>query len=269
MFPQALRTRCFFRSFSHRRATFCLVRPPPRMVKYRAYRKNRTRPRRESFSLPGLIGEEPVWKTVHFRSLAAMCSTTAPCARGCRRNVYQSLRRIRDEGEQWDPRVADVVADAMKNWAMQLGATHYIHWFIPLTGAGAGKHDSFIDGVRRANPSPAFSGKMLAKGESDASVLPFGRAARHLRGARLHRVGPNLPRLCAGHHAVHSHRLLRLHRRSAGPENPLAAQHSGAEPTGAARAARAGRHRNRLCTAHCRRGAGIFPCGQGPVRPPP
>ena len=47
--------------------------------------------------------------------------------------VYQSLRRIRDEGEQWDPRVADVVADAMKNWAMQLGATHYIHWFIPVS----------------------------------------------------------------------------------------------------------------------------------------
>ncbi len=98
--------------------------------------------------------------------------------------VYQSLRRIRDEGEQWDPRVADVVADAMKNWAMQLGATHYIHWFIPLTGAGAGKHDSFIDGVREGEPITRFSGKMLAKGESDASSFPSGglRATFEARG---------------------------------------------------------------------------------------
>ena len=97
--------------------------------------------------------------------------------------VYQSLRRIRDEGEQWDPRVADVVADAMKNWAMQLG-THYIHWFIPLTGAGAGKHDSFIDGVREGEPITRFSGKMLAKGESDASSFPSGglRATFEARG---------------------------------------------------------------------------------------
>ena len=98
--------------------------------------------------------------------------------------VYQSLRRIRDEGEQWDPRVADVVADAMKNWAMQLGATHYIHWFIPLTGAGAGKHDSFIDGVREGEPITRFSGKMLVKGESDASSFPSGglRATFEARG---------------------------------------------------------------------------------------
>ena len=98
--------------------------------------------------------------------------------------VYQSLRRISDEGEQWDPRVADVVADAMKNWAMQLGATHYIHWFIPLTGAGAGKHDSFIDGVREGEPITRFSGKMLVKGESDASSFPSGglRATFEARG---------------------------------------------------------------------------------------
>ena len=98
--------------------------------------------------------------------------------------VYQSLRRIRDEGEQWDPRVADVVADAIKNWAMQLGATHYIHWFIPLTGAGAGKHDSFIDGVREGEPITRFSGKMLVKGESDASSFPSGglRATFEARG---------------------------------------------------------------------------------------
>ena len=132
------------------------------------------------FSSPVLFREEPVWKTVHFRSLAAMCSTTAPCARGCRRKYINRCGASATRGEQWDPRVADVVADAMKNWAMQLGATHYIHWFIPLTGAGAGKHDSFIDGVREGEPITRFSGKMLVKGGKRRLVLPFGRAARHL-----------------------------------------------------------------------------------------
>ena len=61
-------------------------------------------------------------------------------------DVYESLRRIRDDGYPWDPKVADAVAHAMKDWAIELGATHYIHWFSPLTGVGSGKHDSFIDG---------------------------------------------------------------------------------------------------------------------------
>ena len=89
--------------------------------------------------------------------------------------VYQSLRRIRDEGEQWDPRVADVVADAMKNWAMQLGATHYIHWFIPLTGAGAGKHDSFIDGVREGEPSGKDTPHCSARGRRGKNTVCGGR----------------------------------------------------------------------------------------------
>ena len=98
--------------------------------------------------------------------------------------VYDSLREIRDEGKPWNPEVADVVADAMKNWAMELGATHYIHWFSPMTGTGSGKHDSFIDGVKQGEPVMRFSGKMLAKGESDASSFPSGglRATFEARG---------------------------------------------------------------------------------------
>ena len=99
-------------------------------------------------------------------------------------DVYDSLRQIRDEGKAWDPKVADVVADAMMRWAMELGATHYTHWFSPMTGTGSGKHDSFIDGVQEGEPITRFSGKMLAKGESDASSFPSGglRATFEARG---------------------------------------------------------------------------------------
>ena len=98
--------------------------------------------------------------------------------------VYESLREIRDEGKPWNPEVADVVADAMMTWAMELGATHYTHWFSPMTGTGSGKHDSFIDGVKQGEPLMRFSGKMLAKGESDASSFPSGglRATFEARG---------------------------------------------------------------------------------------
>lgn len=184
MFPQALRTRCFFRSFSHRRATFCLVRPPPRMVKYRAYRKNRTRPRRESFSLPGLIGEEPFLANELFGLFGSHLFDDRVMRERLPLSVYESLREIRDEGKPWNPEVADIVADAMQAWAMEQGATHYIHWFSPMTGTGSGKHDSFIDGVKQGEPILNFSGKMLAKGESDASSFPSGglRATFEARG---------------------------------------------------------------------------------------
>ncbi len=88
--------------------------------------------------------------------------------------IYESLRKIRDEGLVWDPLVADVVADAMKDWAMEQGATHYIHWFTPMTGASAGKHESFIDKLRGGEPLVRFSGTLLSKGESDASSFPTG-----------------------------------------------------------------------------------------------
>ncbi|MDL2254050.1 glutamine synthetase III [Ruminococcaceae bacterium OttesenSCG-928-I18] len=88
--------------------------------------------------------------------------------------IYESLRKIRDEGMEWDPLVADVVADAMKDWALELGATHYIHWFTPMTGASAGKHESFIDKLRGGEPIVRFSGRLLSKGEPDASSFPTG-----------------------------------------------------------------------------------------------
>lgn len=88
--------------------------------------------------------------------------------------TYEAVRKIRDEGMVWDANVADEVADAMKQWAMELGATHFVHWFSPLTGTNSGRHDSFLDGSCDGKPIIKFSGKLLSKGESDASSFPSG-----------------------------------------------------------------------------------------------
>ncbi|MEG1782346.1 MAG: glutamine synthetase III [Oscillospiraceae bacterium] len=90
-------------------------------------------------------------------------------------NAYESLRKVRDEAMIWDPAVADEVADAIRTWALEQGATHFVHWFSPLTGTNSGRHDSFLDGVdKEGKPIINFSGKLLSKGESDASAFPSG-----------------------------------------------------------------------------------------------
>lgn len=98
--------------------------------------------------------------------------------------VYQSLKRTMDEGVRLDPGVADAVAAAMKDWAVAHGATHYTHWFQPLTGVTAEKHDSFISPSPDGGVIMEFSGKELIKGEPDASSFPSGglRATFEARG---------------------------------------------------------------------------------------
>ena len=90
------------------------------------------------------------------------------------RSVYRSLRKTMDQGERLDPAVADVVASAMKDWAMERGATHYTHVFYPLTGLTAEKHDGFLVPDGMGGALAEFSGNMLAKGEADGSSLPSG-----------------------------------------------------------------------------------------------
>ncbi len=101
------------------------------------------------------------------------------------KNIYKELRRVIDEGAELRLEVADVVANAMKDWAIEKGATHYTHWFQPLTGVTAEKHDSFIS-APKANGKilMEFSGKELIKGEPDASSFPSGglRATFEARG---------------------------------------------------------------------------------------
>ncbi len=88
--------------------------------------------------------------------------------------VYKALRRTITRGESLDPSVADAVSSAMKDWAVEHGATHYTHWFQPLTGITAEKHDSFLAPTPEGGAIAEFSGKELIRGEPDASSFPSG-----------------------------------------------------------------------------------------------
>ena len=88
--------------------------------------------------------------------------------------TYRALHKTIDEGRQLDPQVASVVANAMKDWALEHGATHYTHWFQPLNSVTAEKHDAFISPVSGGKVVQVFSGKELVRGEADASSLPSG-----------------------------------------------------------------------------------------------
>jgi glutamine synthetase len=90
------------------------------------------------------------------------------------KNTYKALRKTIDEGLPLAPEVADIVANAMKDWAIERGATHFTHWFQPMTGITAEKHDSFISPTGNGRIIMEFSGKELIKGEPDASSFPSG-----------------------------------------------------------------------------------------------
>ena len=98
--------------------------------------------------------------------------------------IYKALKETRERGKPLDPKVADVVANTMKEWALEKGATHFTHWFQPMTGITAEKHDSFITPVGSGRVLMEFSGKELIKGEPDASSFPSGglRATFEARG---------------------------------------------------------------------------------------
>ncbi|MBR7146811.1 MAG: glutamine synthetase III, partial [Oscillospiraceae bacterium] len=99
-------------------------------------------------------------------------------------DVYESLSTTIRRGTPLDPSIADCVANAMKDWAIEKGATHYTHWFLPLTGVTAEKHDAFISPTGRGKVVMEMSGKELIHGEADASSFPSGglRATFEARG---------------------------------------------------------------------------------------
>ncbi len=99
-------------------------------------------------------------------------------------DVYLSLLSTIEAGKEIDPGIADTVASAMKDWAIEHGATHFTHWFQPLTGVTAEKHDSFLTPAEHGHAIMEFSGKVLIKGEPDASSFPSGglRATFEARG---------------------------------------------------------------------------------------
>ncbi|MDX6721739.1 MAG: glutamine synthetase, partial [Solirubrobacteraceae bacterium] len=98
--------------------------------------------------------------------------------------IFKRLQETLDEGLPLDPILADAVASAMKEWAMEKGATHFTHWFQPLTGSTAEKHDSFYGPTGDGAAIAEFSGKELIQGEPDASSFPTGgiRATFEARG---------------------------------------------------------------------------------------
>ena len=101
------------------------------------------------------------------------------------KKVYHALKQTIEEGKELDLETADVIASVMKDWALEKGATHYSHWFQPLTGVTAEKHDSFITAPdSEGRILLEFSGKELIKGEPDASSFPSGglRATFEARG---------------------------------------------------------------------------------------
>lgn len=100
------------------------------------------------------------------------------------KDVYKSWKKTLESGADLDIEIANVVAHAMKEWALDHGATHYTHWFQPMTGVTAEKHDSFLSPASDSKPVLEFSGKELIKGEPDASSFPSGglRATFEARG---------------------------------------------------------------------------------------
>ncbi len=100
------------------------------------------------------------------------------------KEIYKSLKKTIEDGKDLDINVANVVANAMKDWAIEMGATHYTHWFQPMTGITAEKHDSFLSPQKDGTVIMEFSGKELIKGEPDASSFPSGglRATFEARG---------------------------------------------------------------------------------------
>ncbi|MDY3031967.1 MAG: glutamine synthetase III [Clostridia bacterium] len=100
------------------------------------------------------------------------------------KGTYESLLKTINDGTALDPKVADVVANAMKDWAIENGCTHYTHWFQPMTGVTAEKHDAFIQPTDEGTVINEFTGKELVMGEPDASSFPSGglRATFEARG---------------------------------------------------------------------------------------
>ena len=100
------------------------------------------------------------------------------------KDVYKSLLNTIATGKEIDAGIADVVASAMKDWAIEHGATHFTHWFQPLTGVTAEKHDAFLSPVGQGKVIMEFSGKELIRGEADGSSFPNGglRATFEARG---------------------------------------------------------------------------------------
>ena len=172
---------------------------------------------------------------------------------------YSAWKKCVTEGTPLDLSTANEIAEAMKQWAVEKGATHFTHWFQPMTGVTAEKHDSFIAPVGGGKIIMEFSGKELIRGEPDASSFPSGglRATFEARGYTA--WDPTSFAFIKEGTPVHPHRLLLLLRRSPGQEDASAAVHGRGQPPGGPDPPALRRHRDEA--GHCPggAGAGVFP----------
>ncbi len=131
--------------------------------------------RKKAFSV---ISSRPVQKHAERADIADIYGCNVFSERVMRerlpKEVFKRLKNTMNNKEKLDPSLADIVANAMKDWAVSLGATHYTHWFQSMTGQTAEKHDAFTSLTSNSQVISEFSGKMLIKGESDASSFPSG-----------------------------------------------------------------------------------------------
>ena len=119
-------------------------------------------------------GPGPVAKTNVLQSYGSLSFDDDAQRQRLPKPVYKALRRTITHGAPLDPSAADIIASALKDWALEHGATHYTHWFHPLTGITAEKHDSFLSPTSEGRAVAEFSGKELVRGEPDASSFPSG-----------------------------------------------------------------------------------------------
>ena len=189
--------------------------------------------------------------------------------------IFRKLRRTIDGHEPFDPAIVDAVAHGVKEWALAHGATHYTHWFVPMTGSTAEKHDSFLTPTGDGQTIAEFSGKNLRPGRARRELVPVGRHPRDVRGPRLHRLGRHQPDLPPGRaerrHADDPDRLRLVHRRGARLQDPAPALAGGARRAGAARPALVRQHDGRAGLHQHRPGAGVLPrrppAGRAAARP--
>ena len=145
------------------------------------------------------------------------------------KDMYKALKKTIENGTHLELDVANSVAVAMKEWALDHGATHYTHWFQPMTNFTAEKHDSFISPTGDGQVIMEFSGKELVKGEPDASSFPSGglRATFEARGYTawdLHFTG-----IYQGSYPLYSNCILLLQRRSTGQKDSSSSFHGQSE----------------------------------------
>ena len=127
-------------------------------------------------------------------------------------DVYLALKKSMAQGTHLELDVANAVANAMKEWAIEKGATHFTHWFQPMTGITAEKHDSFISLVGSSKVIMGILRKRAGAGRAGRFQLSFGRIALHLRSAGLYRLGSYFVRFYPRKDLVHPYSFLLLQR---------------------------------------------------------